>query len=98
MDDQQGITQERVKELLASTRGGVTLSIDGNAGCALLGVNLQEGEAAFSVIDETEFNDGYEPAARRAVVRALNELRVRAGESLPYHTCHETVSGLFGNA
>ena len=76
--------------LIANARGGVHLSIDGNAGCALLGPDLQEGEAEFVTIDETEFNDGYRNAARRACVRALRALQKRCypddGFSLPYYT------------
>lgn len=89
------IPEERVVELLSQTKGGVTLSMDGNAGCALLGPNLQEGEAEFVVIDETEHNDGYEAAAKRAIVRAFNRLKARCGgQSLPYHT--SAANGLFG--
>ena len=80
------ITQERIIDLL--NRGGsVQLSIDGNVGCALLGPNIQDGEAEFETINEAEFNDGYEPAARRAMVRALKRLKARcADQSLPYNT------------
>lgn len=90
------ISDKRVNELLSKTKGGVTLSVDGNAGCALLGPDLQEGEAEFEVIDEAEKNDGYEPAARRAIIRAFNRLKARCGgQSLPYHTMD--AGGLFGN-
>ena len=82
------ISKERVIELLESVRGGVSLSIDGNAGCALLGVNLQEGEAEFVTIDEDELKDGYKVAAKRAMIRALNKLRRRCEDygQLPYNT------------
>ena len=88
-NDPKIIPAERRDMLLANSRGGVHLSIDGNAGCALLGPNIQEGEAEFVVIDKTEKNDGYKPAAWRAVVRAKRALEKRCypdGEyRLPYY-------------
>ena len=84
------IGADRVERLINSRQGGVRLSIDGNCGCALLGPNLQEGEAEFVEIDESELNDGYENAANRATIRALWRLTARCypkgDHSLPYYT------------
>ncbi|PCJ24130.1 MAG: hypothetical protein COA96_10315 [SAR86 cluster bacterium] len=90
LDEKDFISPDRTEELLNSVRGGVHLSIDGNCGCALLGVNLQEGEAEFVEIDEAEKGDGYMSAANRATVRALRKLTARCypegNKSLPYYT------------
>lgn len=84
------ISATTVRELLSY--GSVRLSMDGNCGCALLGENIEEGEVEFVEIDEAEFNDDYNNAAKRAMVRALKKLTERCypdGKwSLPYNVSH----------
>lgn len=52
------------------------LSVDGNAGCALLGENLQEGEAEFVVINRRS-DEPLHLAEIRACFSAYNNLRAR---------------------
>jgi hypothetical protein len=62
------------------------LSIDGNCACALLGENLQEGEAEFVEIsypDGKNASDAY-LAERAAAFIALRQLRVRLGIKITY--------------
>ncbi|WP_339862296.1 hypothetical protein [Paremcibacter congregatus] len=87
------IPENRVKELMEY--GPVRLSLDGNCGCALMGQNLQEGEAEFFEVNYEEINDSRINAERRAVVRAFNRLKARCGgDSLRYYT--GDCQGLFG--
>lgn len=55
------------------------IGIDGNCGFALLGENLQEGEAEFVEIQCTEpkWTTAYSIAAQRAITQALRNLRKR---------------------
>lgn len=69
----------------------VILSLDGNCGCALLGPDLQEGEAEFVEVTDamlTQFNehrDWHPRAARKACFEAMNKLLARLGKGrLPY--------------
>ncbi len=56
------------------------LGVDGNAGFALLGENLQEGEAEFSDITEASIEKfGFYTAQRVAAHEALEKLRERLG-------------------
>ena len=59
------------------------LSIDGNCGCALLGDNLQEGEAEFVEIVPRADEHLYH-AEVRACWAALNNLRKRLGRPITY--------------
>jgi hypothetical protein len=62
----------------------VILSVDGNAGCALLGENLQEGEAEFVVVEPRPDEVIYK-AEVRACGAAFNALKLRLGrDDLPY--------------
>ena len=69
----------------------VWLSRDGNAGCALLGVNLQEGEAEFVCIDDCPKDENGKPihagnnVYRWACTQALRKLEARLGRRLPYY-------------
>lgn len=85
-DCKNPIPEDRITALLE--KGSVDLSLDGNCGCALLGPDLQEGEAEFVEVDYNEFDDEPHNAEKRAIVRALNKLKARCGgQSLPYNTC-----------
>jgi len=76
-DEPRQIPQQRITELLKF--GSVIVSIDGNAACALLGEDLQNGEAEFEAIGD----DGNEKLAKK---RALDKLRARCGgQSLPFY-------------
>lgn len=59
------------------------IGVDGNCGYALLGENLQEGEAEFEPIvpfkDETMYN-----AERRAMAKAFRRLKERIGRPISY--------------
>lgn len=55
------------------------LSVDGNAGCALLGANLQEGEAEFVTV-ECRDDEHISQAEVRACYQALKALRNRLGK------------------
>jgi hypothetical protein len=60
------------------------IGIDGNCGFALLGENLQEGEAEFV---EVPGEDGERSQADRetwAATKALRNLEARLGRQLPY--------------
>jgi len=59
------------------------LSVDGNAGCALLGENLQEGEAEFVVVAQRPGEHLYE-AEVRACWAAFKNLRTRLGKEMSY--------------
>jgi len=54
------------------------LSVDGNAGCALLGENLQEGEVEFVTVEQRPDELLY-MAETRACFLALKALRARLG-------------------
>ncbi len=59
------------------------LSVDGNCGCALLGENLQVGEAEFVEVQKRP--DEHETEAEvRACFQALNNLRTRLGKDITY--------------
>ena len=59
------------------------LSIDGECACALLGTNLQEGEAEFVKIDY-DSPPLRSQAERKAAFLALQALRERLGTDLTY--------------
>ena len=59
------------------------LSLDGDCGCALLGVNLQEGEAEFVKVDYSTSMPDWR-AERAAAFRALIKLRERLGIEITY--------------
>ncbi len=65
----------------------VALSMDGNCGCALLGPNLQDGEAEFVCIDDApEVHKGNVKSCERwAMAQAHKRLCKRLGEQLRYH-------------
>ena len=89
------ISPDRVQDLLRC--GPVDLTIDGNCACALLGKNLQEGEAEFVEIGKEPSDAGYNTAVRKATVRALRRLTARCypdgNASLPYNLSRHTVMG-----
>ena len=71
----------------------VILSLDGNCACALLGENLQEGEAEFVEVTEADMAKNGEDAMRfpktihKAALLAYERLLERLGRdpySLPY--------------
>lgn len=59
------------------------LMVDGNCGCALLGVNLQEGEAEFVEIAARKDEPLHE-AEVRACWAAFKKLKERLGRDLTY--------------
>lgn len=59
------------------------LSVDGNAGCALLGENLQEGEAEFVEVQQRSGEYLYE-AEVRACCAAFRKLKQRLGIPMTY--------------
>lgn len=61
-----------------------TIGVDGNCGFALLGADLQEGEAEFVEIacDEPKWTLKWEAAATRAATKAYTNLKAR----LPHRT------------
>lgn len=62
------------------------LGIDGNCGFALLGPNLQEGEAEFEEIRATELNPdpNSDGAKKQAIHRAYTRLKARIGRPISY--------------
>lgn len=63
------------------------LGIDGNCGFALVGENIQEGEAEFEEIRSTEpeWTSAYQREAKLAINRAYRRLKERLGlEHLSY--------------
>ena len=64
------------------------LGIDGNAAFALLGEDLQSGEAEFITVecDEPKWTSAWEVAACRAAATAYHNLKVRLGrEDISYY-------------
>lgn len=63
------------------------LGIDGNCGFALLGENIQEGEAEFEEIRGTELHPdpASDGAKRQAINRAFTRLKNRLGRPLSYY-------------
>lgn len=59
------------------------IGIDGNCGFALLGENLQEGEAEFVEVVEVRGENIYK-AQIRAATRAFRALEARLGRKLNY--------------
>ena len=59
------------------------LSLDGDCACALLGPNLQEGEAEFVKVDYSTSLPEWK-AERRAAFLALEALRKRLGIEITY--------------
>lgn len=59
------------------------LSVDGNAGCALLGEDLQVGEAEFVEVAQRPGEQLYE-AEVRACWAAFQKLRMRLGKEMTY--------------
>ena len=88
-EDSTRISNKRIEQLLQDSRHGVTLSIDGDEVCAVLGANLQEGEAEFAKIDTVWTGGNYDRAVRYAILRAFRKLQARCTErsrQLPYNT------------
>lgn len=56
-----------------------TLSVDGNAGCALLGADLMVGEVEFVTVEQRDHEPLHE-AELRACWAALKKLRERLGK------------------
>jgi hypothetical protein len=85
MDDQR-IPDERVDALI-NEYGSVRLSMDGNAGCALLGPDLMEGEVCFVEVGPHLKIKGETASSpeRRAMAQAMRKMRERCGRSVPYH-------------
>ncbi len=75
------------QEMLQDQSGSVALFMDGNAGCALLGPDLQEGEAEFVTVGPYLKNDTASSPERRAMTQALNLLRGRCESPLSYRFC-----------
>lgn len=60
------------------------LGVDGNCGFALVGPNLQEGEAEFEeFVGDVKTSDGARQA-KIAINRAYTRLRVRLGHPISY--------------
>jgi len=59
------------------------IGVDGNGGFALLGENLQEGEAEFVEVIKVQDEHIYK-AEIRAATRALRALEARLGRKLNY--------------
>lgn len=59
--------------------GRAKVGVDGNCGFALLGENLQEGEAEFSLIEAPTAQSSRNRQARAAWGRALRALEKRLG-------------------
>lgn len=62
------------------------LGVDGKCGFALLGPNIQEGEAEFEEIRATELNPdpNSDGAKKQAVNRAYTRLKARIGRPISY--------------
>ena len=62
------------------------LGMDGNCGFALLGENLQEGEAEFEEVRGTELHPDPTSAGakRQAINRAYTRLKTRLGRPISY--------------
>lgn len=63
------------------------LGVDGNAGFALLGEDLQSGEAEFETIktDAAKYSSEWEQAAKRAINLAFQRLKARIDEPISYY-------------
>ena len=63
------------------------LGVDGNCGFALLGENLQEGEAEFEEVKPTELNPDPSSAGakKQAINRAFMRLKARIGRPISYY-------------
>ena len=59
------------------------LSVDGNCGCALLGEDLQVGEAEFVEVEKRP-DEHLSEAEVRACFQALKNLRARLGKEISY--------------
>lgn len=60
------------------------LGIDGNCGFALLGRNIQEGEAEFEEFaGDVRTSEGRQ-AAKRAINKAYQRLKLRVGHPISY--------------
>ena len=73
-------------DLLANNRRA-ELGVDGNAGFALIGNDLQDGEAEFVTIecDEPRWTAAWEVAACRAATTAFERLKTRLGQNFSYY-------------
>lgn len=69
--------------------GTVRLSIDGNCGCALLGENLQEGEAEFVCADDAPAQYTGTQRFKWACTQAFRALEKRLDKRLGYAWCFE---------
>lgn len=84
--------KEKYQEL--AKKYSVALSMDGNCGCALLGENLQEGEAEFVCVDDVPRYHGVPIPTnpeRWAMTQAYKRLQKRLGfeeNELRYHFVH----------
>ena len=75
---------------LLAEYGRAVLTIDGNCGCALLGPDLQEGEAEFVEIEEGRYPDTHLVACKKALKKlrerlGLPELSYYFGQGHPYN-------------
>lgn len=63
------------------------LGMDGNAGFALLGENIQEGECEFETVRGTELHPdpNSDGAKRQAINRAFTRLKARIGRPISYY-------------
>ena len=64
----------------------VILTMDGNCGCALLGENIQEGEAEFVCIDDApDIYTNIKDKERWAITQAHKRLCKRLGKQFGYY-------------
>ena len=77
--------EDCIDELIAE-HGRAELGVDGNAGFALIGPDLQEGEAEFVCIDEApELFDTKPLKEAWAATQAFRRLKKRMGREFSYH-------------
>ena len=67
--------------------GTAVLSMDGNCGCCLVGINLMEGEAEFVCIDDAPpIHENIRDKEKWAMTQAHKRLCARLGVQLGYYT------------
>lgn len=78
---------QRVCEGCSTTIERAELGVDGNCGFALLGQDLQVGEAEFEEIRATELNPdpASDGAKCQAISRAFTRLKARIGKPISYY-------------
>lgn len=78
---------ERVCDSCAKHIERAELGIDGNCGFALVGADLQVGEAEFEEIRGTELNPDPTSAGakKQAISRAFTRLKARIGKPISYY-------------